>query len=254
MKLVRYVHRMRRSDNGTRTEPLDESQIRHVLLKGAPKVHLNRVAAQCPPGLVSRGMLLQKSGLTAAELRSLESSGLVKPAGKNGRGWTMYEEALIPLISKKAISPENRPAALPSAKQLDRVVQYTTSEAVLVFGLFRQGMALEDIILETHIHPTVVTMIKRDYEDMTGTLFVSKATLDKVNSLPLDCPLPIKTQEDIYTAMSSIASSIICGRCKVKPKRYCHGCVSEIIAKKMGRNLEVEASQTPTDEESSNPT
>lgn len=205
-------------------------------------MHLNRVAAQCPPGLVSRGMLLQKSGLTAAELKSLEESGLVKPAGKNARGWTMYEECLIPVISKKAIAPENRPAALPSAKQLDRVVQYTTHEAVLVFGLFKQGVALEDIVLETHIHPTVVTTIKRDYEDQAGTLFVSKATLDKINSLPLDCPLPIKTQEDLFNAMSSIASSVICGRCKTKPKKYCHGCVSEMVAKKLGRKLEVDAS------------
>lgn len=230
--------------NDTRTVTPDLGEIRHALLNKPPKVHLNRVASQCPPGLITKGMLLEKSGLTKAELRSLESQGMVRPAGKNARGWALYEACIVPVISKKSIAPEDRPAALPSHKQLDRVVQYTTSEAVLVFGMFKKGMPLEDVILETHIHPTVVTMIRRDYEEMTGTLFVSRSTLERINALPLDCPLPLKTQDDLYTAMGSLASSVICGRCKTKPKRYCSGCVSEMVAKKIGRRVEVDASQS----------
>lgn len=209
------------TDNGTRTEPVPPQ----------PEVTgYDDSMDPCPAGFLTRPMLLQRTGLKNSELRSLEGRGMVKAAKRNNRGWFLWPESIVPAIAKKQ-------KAYASPDYAHEVVTYESNAAVYVFELLDEGVPLTEIVKRSKLHPAVVRAIMRDYDGLAETISIPKLILDKINFLPLDCPLPIKTAEDVLRAFEMLAAATVCARCKTKPKKLCTSCVRETVDAKLQRLL-----------------
>lgn len=214
------------SNDGTRTDNSDGDGDQH-----------------CPAGFLTRPMLLQRTGLTLTELKSLQGQGLIKATKRNNRGWYLWSESdIVTFMGGKAPQP------IPSTESGNDRVAYSNVDGAQVFNLLKAETPLTDIVVQTQLHPSVVRTIVKDYDALAGTISLSKQAVDRMNQLPLDCALPLRTEEDVFTALESIVTSATCGRCRRRPKSYCTACTSEMLAKRTALKGSEEESGDEDDE------
>lgn len=159
-------------------------------------------------------------GCTMRELEVLRRTGIIKTAGRNSKNWALYgEEAVYTMVDRRKREGKNLPDIPPPDPN------YSTEEALAVFKLVKQGMKLEEVMIETSLHPRVLRAILREYELFAGSIYVFKETVDKMNELPLNGSFPITNGEGIFDVMQLAAQEKKCSRCKRRAKsQLCSGC------------------------------
>lgn len=185
-----------------------------------------------PEGMVTRNMILEKSGISVTEFNSFLGRGIFIAKGKTVRGWVYYDEREVLLqISEhkqKTVKPEVEQQRLPPASTdgSEPAFSYTRDEGLLVFKLLSAGKPLHEVFLESQIHPVILKNIFRDYETFSNCIFVMKDTLDEINKLSLDGPFPVTSSGEILELLkiASSASDATCKTCSKREPVLCHTC------------------------------
>lgn len=201
-----------------------KKEIREVILANESSIHLNRIKTQCPPGYLTRGMLKDATGLTEAELKSLEGRGKLKSSRRNSHGWALYSEEILEQLLKIPIKRDIKLTSLTNSK-----AAYTNEEAQSVYKLLEENKSLNKIVTELNIHPIVLSAIVKDYESLSTGLVVTKEALERIYQLPINAVFPIKNSEDLYNILENLSKEKKCGKCNQRPRGVCLPCAKEYL-------------------------
>lgn len=184
-------------------------------------------------------MLLSALRISRYELDFLEQSGVIKPSMVNEHGWRLYSHTLVDEILSKRKSAQQQLGA----PRLGAVSStFSDDQAQRVFKMLKDNARLEDIVIETGIHPSVVRSAAAEYSAFTGMIIVSKEGLDEIHQLPLEGELPLTDERMIIDLIKHYAVSKCTSCRKRSPLSICLACLREKSAKK--QNAATAASST----------
>ncbi len=186
--------------------------------------------ARIPPGMISSGELIARSGITMQQFRVYCHRNLLKPSGRLHSGWQLYRESDVEKLGKLT---EMHAKARMSGGGHMADLRYNHEDAELVLPRLREGEALIDIYLATKIHPVVLGYIKEDYEKMTGAMMITRKALDRIAELGFEGEFPIVRQRQLMALLETLAVDRHCTSCHRRPQQYCRSC-----ANRMGRKAE----------------
>lgn len=170
-----------------------------------------------PVGYMTRTELIDRAGLTVAEFNTLRGRNIIKSEKRNTYNWALYTEADLEKARNYAGIRVER------LRRTDRGAEYSVNEGLLVMNRLKVGMPLDDIFVETRIHPSIVSTIARDYEKMSGAVLLPKHVVEAMRELPIEGNF--KTAQDILKAFEKASSEHKCASCKRKPRsRQCVSC------------------------------
>lgn len=188
---------------------------------------------ETPEGYVTRRTLCEKVGLTDKQFRALAVDRVIASDGVNGGGYAIYKTSTVErlltmkgegtLFRRMASATTTSSAATPSAS-------YSAEEGVRVFELLRDGKSLEEIILTTRIHPLLVKAIRIDYDDITGSIHLSRDIVSQLNDFgsagKLPGGFPLRDANDIFSVMELCAIDRTCSTCEANPAlTSCESCL-----------------------------
>lgn len=218
---------------------------------------------------MTRAMIKEQTGCTETELKSFEARGLVKATRRSGRGWYLYPEKIVDSVnellgnndqskkmrrlSRLAELDANRPAPKMAAAIYHAKISYSSDEAITVITMVKAGRKMDEIFLETKMHPSIVRVIVKDYEMMSGSFLVSKEVLDQINSLELDGVFPITNEQGLLNVLALAATDHKCAECKKRPRgNMCMPCSKERVVQSMRKKrhmIPMEQKPTQTSED-----
>ena len=113
----------------------------------------------------------------------------------------------------------------------------TESEiAAKIFQALDSGMSSRDIVINMHIHPTLVSKTYAAWLEMGnmegGGFQVSAKTLEAINSLPLGFgSYPVQNEQQLLANLQeACAAASMCTLCKQHPRKYCTPCTEKMAA------------------------
>jgi hypothetical protein len=195
------------TQSGTRTSP-------RAVEPAPSRTTINRSDPNCPAGWITRAQLIERTGLTEGELRKFRPK-----ASRSSTGWMIYPERYVNQILAK----------IPAK---DRVLPlgYDAEQSQNVFRMLKEGRELRDVVIETGILPDVLDEIIKAYERLTSTIFLSKATVDRLSALFV-VNFPIDGEDALMDVVEAASSEHKCIRCKARQGRICMGCSRQEQAK-----------------------
>lgn len=197
---------------------------------------MNRSQAQCPPGFITSGKLRAQTGLTVAELKQLEATGRIVPAGTIRGGWRIYPETLSAELRMRAKGYDTRTAAGMSSEI------YTSTIAAQVFECLIENMPLTKIVSTKTVHPQVLRLIVQEFEQLAEVLYLTtdqrKSILKTIRLVEPDAAEEIKTAADLVSAIERIAANLLCPVCEKRQRGLCTGCARSSIVKSMKQREE----------------
>jgi len=178
------------------------------------------------PGYLTREQVASSLGVTVFEIRRKEQAGILKPAKRIGRGQCLFtEDQVLWLKGEKA------KAELARKQKVHSPGAYSTVEAQTVFSMLQENKSLGEIVLAAGIHPWKVKIIAEMFQELNGCLFVSKASMDTINSLQgLDGNFPITREEELVELLLGCDSKG-CSMCGKHAKSICKGCAVPLVKK-----------------------
>lgn len=201
----------------------------------------NRKRAEAAPqGFVTRRVLRENVGLSESQLRVLISKGVVTADGVNSSGYALYNTTTVARLLRmkgdgslfRAVSPTA--AATPNVARdaATVILPYSAEDGVRVFELLREGRTLVEIILATKIHPLVVKTIRIDYDDIAGSICLTKDIVAQINELgdagKLQGGFPVRTAEDVFQAIELCATDRTCSICETNAAlTSCESCLTQ---------------------------
>jgi hypothetical protein len=179
------------------------------------------------PGYLTREQVALSLGVTVFEIRRKEQAGILKPALRVGRGQCLFTEDQVLYLKG-----EKQKVDLARKQRAHSPGAYTAEEAKTVFTLLGEGKSMGEIVLSVGIHPWKVKVIAEMFQELTGCMYVSKKSLDTINSLKgLDGNFPITKEEELVEVLLACDSKG-CSMCGRRAKSICKAC-SPAAAKKM---------------------
>lgn len=192
-------------------------------------------------------MLREQADITEHELKSLEGQGLLKASRRNSYGWRLYHandvdrirQLAIDLREKRQVAAVSKgdeaPARLMPAFK-ESAIPYSLEQYRAVYVLIEKGMSFDRIPLEAEIHPSIVHVILKDYEQLSGTFVVAKSTVVAINRLALPGIETIRSGQELLGAFEALGEALDkpspCARCDKDSKRICLSCARELYAPK----------------------
>ncbi len=165
--------------------------------------------------LITREEAAMRLGFSIPELRRRERLGQIKYAKKGAHNTYLYNandvKALADLIGRVR-------------------GQYTPAEAAAVFKLLKEGRSNIDCVIEAGVDPVAVEAIAEQYGILSKGFYVSAEVMKRINSMPIDGPLPIVSENDLIEFIGAIGGAK-CLECDKKPRAFCQGCVREALKK-----------------------
>lgn len=207
-----------------------------------------REVNEIPPGYYTLGELAIKTRIPEVKIRRLVARNKIRPTAQSARrNWRLFDEIAVTTIRdyfagrRGALKEETKPVAQPKpyepkanlkmlradslrAELGGPKVAYGVEESKLCFPMLHAGKPLVEIVLETGLHPAIVTSIHDDYCNMIEALIVPKAVLDVINQLPLDGTFPIRDAAHILEVLETAASDLACDHCKKRRRVLCTAC------------------------------
>lgn len=206
-----------------RADPKQKKKMQTRLLR-------RKRARVAPPGFVTRGVLMEKVGLTEGQIRSLIAAGEVEAEGENSDGYAYYSEKLVErLLIKKAdgsLFRRARSAALASADM--PVASYSSDQGVKVFELLSARVRIEQIVLQTKIHPLVVKRIREDFDDMSQSIHLPREVVDRLNGFKnLPGAYPLTDAAGVLDVFEQCSQNRLCSMCsKFDSVGLCEVCLN----------------------------
>lgn len=191
----------------------------------------NVVKRAAPAGFVTGRMIRDALELTMSTFRSLYARGVIKSVRRDSRGGFLYPENTIEEL--KAYLHETSQQNAPTGKLLpatrDPVVPYSMEECTAVFERLQQGESPVTISLATKIHPAVMNVIVKDYARLSGSMWVTKETVDALNRMTKLPSLPIESGADLVANFEELiemhARATKCMTCRKSARPdECSGC------------------------------
>ena len=164
---------------------------------------------------VTREEAAMRLGFSVGELRRRERLGQIKYAKKGSHNTYLYRVDEVKGLADLLASQKGR---------------YTNDEAVRVFELLREGKSLVDCVVEGKVQPESVEAIAHQYAVLTKGIFLSKHSVDKINAMVIDGPLPVGTEDDMLEFFQSLEKSK-CMECDTRPRAFCTTCVKDALRK-----------------------
>jgi len=189
--------------------------------------------------LFSSSKIMELTGCSRSEMMGLISRGLIRAVDKTRQGWALYgEDALRVVVDFRRRSKKKKTESEMPLPDLN----YSATNALIVFKMIKDGMSFEDIVLKSKIHPRMVRGIVREYQNLAGAIVVYKEFVDKINKLPLNGTFPITDGEGIFDVLNLAADDSRCATCQRNPKSsHCSACER----KKVIKNIAVRQARAP---------
>lgn len=190
------------------------------------RIQLNRVRSQVPPGMYSKAMFMEKTGLTENEFRTLVATKKLEPVAFNARGWALYDDACI---EKLKANPKMARARKMASMSRHHWRSYSEAEALAVFEEIERGTPLTTVVIQYKIHPTLVGVIRDDYALLKQGIVVPKDVMNRINRLDgkVDGVFPIQNAEDLLRLIDRLVSRAACTSCRTHPRKLCVECAKE---------------------------
>lgn len=176
-------------------------------------------------------MIRSALSLSMTQFRSLYAQGVLKAVRRGSRGEHLYPEGTIEelkkYLSEVAVQQNADPGKLLPATR-DPVVPYSMEECTAVFERLQQGESPVVISLATKIHPAVMNVILKDYARLSGSMWITKETVDALNritklpSLPIDSDNLIENFEELIEMHARATKCVTCAK-SARPEN-CAGC------------------------------
>jgi hypothetical protein len=162
-------------------------------------------------------MLMDRTGLTNAELKSLEARGRLKYTKKNGAGWALYAESIVSELMSSA------PRASGSGINMQSATLFDGIQAAKVFECLQDGKNIIAIVIEMKIHPEVVKAIVREYERNQGSVYLTHAALERL-ATTCGANFALDSEEAVCEVVEGAISAHRCVRCHKHEGQICVGC------------------------------
>jgi hypothetical protein len=177
--------------------------------------------------LLSIQQFAHRVGVPASEVLRNHQEGyfLAAVGGGKGRGkQRLYAPEQV--AEYKQMLKAREPQAV--SHLLDKV-PYSAEDAQRAFQALREGKTLAEIVLEKGIHPDVAMAIGQAWQRLTGAIFISGETLQKISGLALTGPLPVKNEDDLFEVLRIAADDTACTACKKSARTLCKKCVAQAL-------------------------
>lgn len=189
----------------------------------------SNAAVRVPPGYMSRAMVLERTGLTDGQLASLLRQRRLKRSRTSSYGCALYTEGDVDRIMRELGRQVESGLRMPNSVVFTTDagqggMTYRAEDAERVILLMKAGRKLDDIFLETKIHPRAIKAIVVDYKDLAGAVVLSREMMVLVNKLPLQGAMPITEPEDLYESIKLALDAGVCRSCRSLPAEACRGC------------------------------
>jgi hypothetical protein len=191
-------------------------------------------------------------GISRVELHRRGDDGIYPFLLDEEKGWRWYPElelrkliGLAPRSTRSSVrssqdgrtdegtgvrSSQDDPKSPSNSRPKQHVVptvirSYTAETAKLVFCALKIGKTMIDIVTETGLHPMAVRAIAQDYADMKGDIIVTDVIRKKIEQLPLQGEIPIKTADQLLAILEKSLYAT-CSKCGKHPARVCTVCIA----------------------------
>lgn len=162
--------------------------------------------------LLTRMEVAQRLGVSQSEIRRREAVGIIKAHKRNAKGWVMFHpDALIG--QSGTTPPEKRRPNQP----------YTSDECASIFDALDAGKTLVQCVRECRVLPETVELIAVAYHRLTGSMHLSKETVDTINALPLEGTFPLKDEKALLEVLQTAAADT-CKKCNTRARVLCKPC------------------------------
>lgn len=199
------------------------------------RLRQQRRAQTAPPGYYTKAMIKEKVGLSEPAMRSILWHKIITSDTQSSGGYTLYSEKSVEkLINMKADGSlfrelrKLKAGALLDENSSTVVANYSDVQGVEVFELLGEGRSLEEIIVETRIHPLVVKRIREDYDDITGSIHIPRRVVDQLNAFEekgLPGTFPVKDANAVLDFFQGYALVRACPTCSDRlASIYCTQC------------------------------
>ncbi len=166
-------------------------------------------------------------GVTASEVKEMHLKGYFLAAIEGGKGrgkMRLYAPEQVEMYR------EMKKVKVQEGEIPGTAVAFSGLQAQAGFMSLREGKRLEDIVLEHGFHPDVVVGISRAWARLKNSVFLSAETLDAIAQLPIDGPIPITKEKDVYEVLKLAAESSTCLTCRKGQRTTCRKCVGQIAS------------------------
>lgn len=199
--------------------------LRHEATRAADVSSLDRKGVGAEVRLLTTRQFASAVGASVLEVVDKHRAGVFVASiiGGKGRGAkTLYSQDQVE--AWKARVALRDVSLTRNARQ-----HFTGDEARQCFKAFAEGLDNAHCVTEFGIHPLTVEAIRASWASMKASLFVPADYLEKIQSLTLDGPLPIKTVDDLLEVLQ-IASQKNepkpCVTCRRGERAVCRRCVA----------------------------
>jgi hypothetical protein len=101
------------------------------------------------------------------------------------------------------------------------LVPFTGDQAKTGFLALGAGKNFTDLVIEHGFHPDIARSIALSWSEMNENIVLSKSSLDAITLLPLDGPMPPKTEADVLAILKLAADEAQCRSCKRGLRAVC---------------------------------
>ena len=191
------------------------------------RLHNRQRRESAPEGFITRRALCEKVGLTDHQFRALAKVNVITSDGVNGSGYALYQIATVErLIAMKGdgtlfrhlSSHASTTNTTPSHPTVRPTLHYSAEDGVRVFELLDAGETIKSIIVKTRIHPMLVKAISVDYDDLTGSIHLTKDIVDRLNDFGragrLPGAFPVRDGADVIAVVETCAVDRTCSTCE----------------------------------------
>lgn len=218
-------------DESTKTSKLAENSSSTVPKRGRPilskdgrKQGIHAVIKELDPAKYITGVELRdRVGISRHQFEKLVKRGIILSTARNDKNHALYH---VDEVEKVKETLGNRLGVLSRRIGLlgEDKMEYTSHEGLVAMKLFREGKRMDDVFFETAYHPTVLDVIKKDYDAICNALTLPQHILEKIYELPIDGDVPFTTPDDLYQAFKRALQPQRCARCRRRSPAMCMSC------------------------------
>lgn len=200
---------------------------------GAKKVRglaYYRDADAIPTDLLTASQFEVAAQLTIHEFKSLCKSGHIKPKGVNPQKHRLYPRDLV---HKIALMKDAVTGRIPIKRWGYKPEAYGDADAHRVISRLAEGATLEEIHLETKIHPQKLLLIAKDRAELARSLVLTRKAIDEIETLPIAGAIfPLRSGDDVVAILRLALKEHLCASCKrARRSTQCAACLKSTLAR-----------------------
>lgn len=118
-----------------------------------------------------------------------------------------------------------------TAAQGPAPVEFSGDDASIVFKALREGKALDDIVIDSSVHPLIVRAASEAFAQLRGGLFLSAEHMREIEKMPIDGEWPVQGAKQFVDMLRGVLEETSCEKCKRKARKVCLVCARNLARK-----------------------